>query len=68
MLGELMFFSFSQEQSQTANELLKFDYCRKIFEKRLHDLGEEASQRFGPIAEWMRLVIAEKAPELLNKT
>ncbi len=70
MFGELTLFSFSQEQLQTADELLRFDYCRRIFEKRLHDLddlGEEATQRFGPIAAWMRLVIAEKAPELLNR-
>lgn len=49
------------------NELIKFDNCRRTFEKRLKELGDNEVEKFDPVVQWMRLVIAEKAPELLNK-
>ncbi|MHA2498528.1 MAG: hypothetical protein ACXAEL_03075 [Candidatus Hodarchaeales archaeon] len=64
----LGFFTLIQEPSRTSDELLRFDYCRRTIERRLQELGEDAIQRFGPVTKWMRLVIVEKAPELLGET
>lgn len=62
----LGFFTLIQEPPRTSDELLRFDYCLRMIEQRLQELGEDAIQRFGPVTKWMRLVIAEKAPELLG--
>ncbi|MFX0112973.1 MAG: hypothetical protein ACFFB3_00345 [Candidatus Hodarchaeota archaeon] len=67
MFERLSFFMFSQEHPP-SDDLLRFDFCRRYFEKRLTELDEEIAERFSPIADWMRLVIAEKAPELLNES
>jgi hypothetical protein len=37
-----------------------------MFENRLKVLGKDAEVRFEPIVQWMRQVLAEKAPELLD--
>ncbi|MFW9916233.1 MAG: hypothetical protein ACFFGZ_11555 [Candidatus Thorarchaeota archaeon] len=64
----LGFFTLVQEPPRTSDELLQFNFCRRMIEQQLQELGEEAIQQFGPITRWMRLVIAEKAPELLEET
>lgn len=62
------FFSEAVGALILMHELLKFDLCRRKFEKRLKELGDEATEKFDPVVHWMRLVIADKAPELLNET
>ncbi|MFX0113749.1 MAG: hypothetical protein ACFFB3_04315 [Candidatus Hodarchaeota archaeon] len=65
MFEALSFFMFSQDHP-SSDELLRFDFCRRHFEKRLTELNDETFERFSPIIDWMRLVLVEKAPELLN--
>lgn len=65
MHDALGFFTLIQEPLRTFDELLQFDFCRRMIERQLQELGEDAIQQFGPVTRWMRLVISEKAPELL---
>ncbi|MHA2271282.1 MAG: hypothetical protein ACXACI_05425 [Candidatus Hodarchaeales archaeon] len=65
MLRPTCYFKFEEGH---PTELLKFDLCRRKFERRLKELGDEATEKFDPVVHWMRLVIADKAPELLNET
>ncbi|MFQ5977406.1 MAG: hypothetical protein ACE5OZ_04660 [Candidatus Heimdallarchaeota archaeon] len=67
MLKQTCFFKLDEERPKTSEELLRFDYCRRKFEKRLKEVGDDAIQRFDPIVQWMRQVIAERAPELLHE-
>ena len=60
------FLAYAKEPPRTSEELLQFDRVRRMFENRLKVLGEDAEARFEPIVQWMRQVLAEKAPELLE--
>ncbi|MHA2273406.1 MAG: hypothetical protein ACXACI_16235 [Candidatus Hodarchaeales archaeon] len=60
------FLAYAKEPPRTSEELLQFDRVRRLFENRLRLLGEDAEERFEPIVQWMRAVLAEKAPELLE--
>ncbi len=51
---------------QTSEELIRFDRSRRAFEERLKELGGEPEQHFRDVVQWMRAVIAKKAPELLD--
>ncbi|MFW9916698.1 MAG: hypothetical protein ACFFGZ_13925 [Candidatus Thorarchaeota archaeon] len=51
---------------QTSEELIRFDRSRRAIEKRLRELGGEPEQHFRHVVQWMRAVIAKKAPELLD--
>lgn len=62
------FFAYAQEPPQTSEELIQFDRYRRMIENRLRVLGDDAIQRFEPFVLWMRQMIAEKAPELLDES
>jgi DnaJ-domain-containing protein 1 len=51
---------------QTSEELVRFDRSRRAFEERLKELGGEPEQHFQDVVQWMRAVVAKKAPELLD--
>ncbi|MFQ5978116.1 MAG: hypothetical protein ACE5OZ_08310 [Candidatus Heimdallarchaeota archaeon] len=53
-------------ENQASEQIVQFDRSRRAFEARLHELDDEAAQRFKPVVAWMRQVIAKKAPELLT--
>jgi hypothetical protein len=46
--------------------IIKFDYSRRMLEKYVASLPEEAAQKFAATVKWMRGVLAKEAPELLN--
>jgi hypothetical protein len=48
-----------------SEQLIRFDQARRVFENRLKELDEETTQRLTPVIQWMRKVIAKKAPDLL---
>lgn len=68
LLRPTCYFKFEEDDPQTSDELINFDICRRKFENRLKELEDDAIEKFNPIIEWMRLVIADKAPELLNES
>jgi hypothetical protein len=49
-----------------SEELVRFDRSRRAFEERLKELGGEPEQHFQDVVQWMRAVVAKKAPELLD--
>lgn len=51
--------------NQTSEQLISFDRSRRAFEQRLRELGGESEQQFQDVVQWMRAVVAKKAPELL---
>ncbi|MHA2370268.1 MAG: hypothetical protein ACXADX_15750 [Candidatus Hodarchaeales archaeon] len=61
-------FTYVQGNPRTPEELVKFDKCRRMIERRLNAIGGNTARRFTPFVVWMRQVIAENAPELLHDT
>ncbi|MFX0113777.1 MAG: hypothetical protein ACFFB3_04460 [Candidatus Hodarchaeota archaeon] len=59
---------FLEDPPYPSEELLQFNWYRKKFEDRLKVLGDKAAQQFEPVVQWMRQVIAKKAPELLEES
>ena len=61
-------FPFVQRKPRTSEELIKFEKCRRMVERRLNAIGGNTAKRFSPFMDWMHQVIAENAPELLHDT
>jgi hypothetical protein len=51
---------------QDAEEILRFDRCRRRFKKRLEELNDpKKTAAFEPVMRWMHLFVSTMAPELL---
>lgn len=59
---------YVQSKPRTSEELMKFEKCRRMIERRLNAIGGNTARRFDPFVVWMRQVVAENAPELLYDT
>ena len=51
----------------SPEEIMKFNSCRLIFERRLYQEDDQNKiAAFQPIIRWMRTVVENIAPELLS--
>ena len=67
MANSTNFLTVAEDSPPPSEELLQFNWYRQKFENRLKMMGDETAQQFEPVVRWMRQVIANKAPELLEE-
>lgn len=65
MFGDLEIIEYIKHHPTTPDELVRFEIMRQRFERRLKELDEDTT-KYDLILDWMRRVVVNQAPELLD--